>query len=379
MRRIYHFTEDGDTSGFFPALAKYHDRQRYQMTFASLKAMEPGLQGFMRDQGVATFSCNARSRLGYPVAFFRLLRRLLQVPADVFHAHLFDPAVVGLSAAWLRRVPVRVLTRHYSNYHTRINRPFHVKLDQLCTALASRVIAVSGDTAAHLVDVEGAPRTKVSVVHNGIDFERVRPSSSSSRASVRRELGLEREFVFLIAARLHPEKGYEYLFEATRLLMRQRPEPFVVLVAGRGPQQPHYEALARDLGIAERVRFLGFRRDLPDLMVASDVFVLPSLAEAFGLVLAEALYLGVPVLSTRVGGIPEIVDDGVDGLLVPPGDASALRIGMERFLTGKVSLPGTGAAAVKKVGRSFSFEKMLLGYERVYDQAFGDVKPPSSS
>lgn len=372
LHHLVHFAEDGDTSGFFPALARYHDREKYQLTFATLKPMAPGLEAFMRTQGVGVFTCNARNRLVYPVSVLRLSTFLRAGHCGIFHAHLFDPAIVGLTAACVARVPARVLTRHYSNYHTRIDRRLHVKLDQWCTALSHQVIAVSNETADHLVQMEGAPAEKVNVIHNGIDFERVRVSGPDARNRVRAELGLGDFFTFLIAGRLHPEKGYEHLFEAVRLLKGQTERPFLLLVAGRGTFLEKYQDLVRSLNIVDRVRFLGFRTDLPDLMVASDVFVLSSVAESFGLVLAEALYLGLPVLATRAGGIPEIVDDGVDGRLVAPGDAVALSNAMGSFLRGEVLLPGQGAAAVRKVRGRFDFQQMLRKYEAVYERMLGE-------
>ena len=368
MRHLIHFAEDGDTSGFFPALAKYFDRDKYRLTFATLKPMAPWLEAFFHDRGIETFSCNAGGRMRYPVTILKLARRLRLNGCEVFHAHLFDPSVVGLTAASLAAVPARILTRHYSNYHTRINRTLHVQLDRWCTSRSHHVIAVSNETAEHLIQVEGASKGKVSVIHNGLDFERVKVSGPEARARIRAELELGETFVFLVAGRLHPEKGYEHLFNAVRLLRSRIERPFIVLVAGRGPFLERYEELVRTLGIADCVRFLGFRNDLPDLMVASDLFVLPSVAEAFGLVLAEALFLGRPVLATRVGGIPEIVDDGIDGRLVPAGDPGALSAGMEAFLLGTLRLPGQGEAAVQKVMMRFNFEQMLRKYEAVYER-----------
>lgn len=319
----------------------------------------------MRVRGVETFSCSAPSRLVYPISILRLARFLAAGGYDIFHSHLFDPSVVGLSAARLANTRARVLTRHYSNYHTRINRPLHVGLDRWCTARAHHVIAVSNETAEHLVQIEGAPPGKVTAVHNGIDFERVKASRPNIRGALREELGLGETFTFLAAGRLHPEKGYEHLLKAVqRLRVAQR--PFTVLIAGRGPLLDHYRGMASSLGVADHVRFLGFRDDLADLMVASDVFVLASVAESFGLVLAEALFLGIPILASRVGGIPEIVDDGIDGCLVPPGSPEALASAMGRFLSGSVNLPGRGEAAIRKVRLKFDFGQMLRAYEAVY-------------
>jgi len=114
------------------------------------------------------------------------------------------------------------------------------------------------------------------------------------------------------------------------------------------------------------VSFLGFRKDSPDLMAAADVVVLPSLAEAFGLVLTEALYLGTPVVATRVGGIPEIVDDGVDGTLVPPADSRALASAILDLLENPQRRERLAGAGREKVMRRFRFEDMVRSYEDIY-------------
>jgi glycosyltransferase involved in cell wall biosynthesis len=233
--------------------------------------------------------------------------------------------------------------------------------------MSQRVIAVSQHTADHLVQVEHAPVEKVRVIHNGIDFDRVRVSSPDAPARVRAELGAVGRLVVLIAARLHPEKGYESLLAAFARVVGGVPGT-VLLIAGTGPLESHYRRLAADHSLGDSVRFLGFRRDLPDIISAADIVVLPSLAEAFGLAAAEALYLGTPVVASRVGGLPEIVDDEIDGLLVPPNQPPALAEALVRLLTQpdlRARLAGRGR---QKVAERFSFQAMVRAYERVYDE-----------
>lgn len=372
LRRILHFAQDSDTSGFFPQLARWHDRERYRMYFGTLNATAPWLRDFMESESVQVFSCECRSRFDYPMGVARLVRFLRHARIDILHVHLFDPSVVGLTAGILAGVPVRVMTRHYSDYHTRLDRRWHVRLDRMCTAMSTGVIAVSEHTAEHMISEEAAPPTKLRVIVNGIDFDRVRLSAPDAALRLRHELGVEHGYLVLVAARLHPEKGYEHLFRAVASLKERLDKPLVLAVAGTGPLQAMYEAQVRELGCADAVRFLGFRKDLPDLMTAADVFVLPSVAEAFGLVLTEALYLGTPVVATRVGGIPEIVAHGVDGVLVPPGDSASLADAIARMLCDREQRRRLAGAGREKVIRRFQFRDMVRSYEQYYADLFAN-------
>lgn len=369
MQRILHFAQDGDTSGFFPQLARWHDRSRYEMFFATLNPIAPWLADYMREQGVECFSCDCRTRSEYAAGMFRLARFLRRKRIDILHTHLFEPSVIGLVAGVLARTRTRVLTRHYSDYHTRIDKRWHVRLDQLTTRLSHRVIAVSKHTADHLIEVEGASREKVHTILNGIDFDRAEPSAPDARARVRRELKAEDDYILLIVARLHPEKGHHYLFEALNEVRRRVSRPVRLLVAGAGTFDAVYRNEVRALGCDDIVSFLGFRKDSADLMAAADLVILPSLAEAFGLVLTESLYIGTPVVATWAGGIPEIVEDDVDGVLVPPADSQALADAIVELLNDSRKRERMSGAGREKVRTRFCFQEMVRSYEALYADA----------
>lgn len=373
---MLHFAESDDTSGFFPQLGTFHNRERYRLLFGTLKPIAPWLREFLERQGVACISCGARTRAEYPLSLVRLTRYLQQAQVDVLHTHLFEPSVVGLVAGVLARTPVRVVTRHYSNYHTRIGKKWHVRADRLCNRMSHAIVAVSKHTLEHLVNEEGTAPEKVHVILNGIDFSRARSSGVDVVAKLRKELAVENGYMLLMPARLHPEKGHTYLFQALPGIRKRVARDVVVLVAGAGPFEEAYRQQVRALGCDDIVRFLGFRRDVWDLMAAADLVVLPSVAEAFGLVLAEALYLGTPVVASRVGGIPEIVDDGIDGVLVPPADSGALADAIVRLLNDGQERQRLAGAGREKVRGRFSFEQMARGYERLYERLLPQVCQP---
>src|SRR5262249_9486398 len=265
-QRVLHFAQDSCTSGFFPQLAKWHDRARYQMYFATLNPMASWLRDYMESEAVSCFSCNCVGRSQYPLGMIRLARHLRRQHIDVVHTHLCEPSVIGLLAAILARTGTRVMTRHYSDYHTRLNKKWHVRCDQLCTRLSQAVIAVSSHTADHLVQVEMAPREKVHAILNGIDFERIRVSGPDARERIRREFGVEDEYLLLILARLHPEKGHHYLFQALPEIRYRASKRVRLLVAGEGSFDAAYREMVRAIGCDEMVVFLGFRNDSPDLI-----------------------------------------------------------------------------------------------------------------
>jgi glycosyltransferase involved in cell wall biosynthesis len=259
------------------------------------------------------------------------------------------------------------MTRHYSDYHTRINKKWHVRLDQLCTRLSDAVIAVSRHTADHMITEEGAPPEKLHTVLNGIDFDRVALSSPDARQRVRQEFKAEDAHRLVQVARLHPEKGHHYLFQALSEIQRRVSKPVRLLVAGAGTFEAAYRDEVRALACEDMVSFLGFRKDSADLMAAADLVILPSVAEAFGLVLTEALYLGTPVVATRAGGIPEIVTEGVDGVLVPPADSHALASAIVELLNDEDLRKEMVGAGREKVLNRFRFEDMVRAYEAIYE------------
>jgi glycosyltransferase involved in cell wall biosynthesis len=366
--RLFHFAMDGDTSGFFPQLARHFDRSSFEMMFGTLRQTTRELRDVMTAEGVPVVSLDAGSRWGYPLAAARLASALRRHAVDIFHAHLFDPSVVGLVAARLAGVPVSMMTRHYSDYHTRIGKSWHVRLDRLCTALSHGIIAVSEQTRRVMVSEEKAPPAKVRVIHNGIDLGRVSPPDPEEVERLRSELGLADCAVVAVVARLHPEKGHTHLFRAMPALLAGTAGRLRLLVAGEGSFRAEYEREVEGLGVGHAVRFLGFRRDVVRLFCLADVVVLPSVAEAFGLVLVEAMALRRPIVATNTGGIPELIQHGESGWLVDPGSSPALAEGILKLLRDHALAQRLGERGRARALERFRFESTMRAYEEYYRQ-----------
>lgn len=295
-------------------------------------------------------------------ALARLLRR--ERPA-VFHAHMSSPVACkwGLAAALLARVPAVLGTVQVGAYEPP-NRSASWQLRALA-ARVDRYLAVSQEIAGELVEKLGWPAAKVEVAYNAVDVER---AAVAAPPGLRAQLGGSgtRPLV-LTPARLNAQKGHGVLLEA----IAEVPEALFVL-AGDGPERGALEARAAELGVAERVRFLGRREDVPQLLAASDVFALPSLYEGSSLAVLEAMAAGTAVVSSAIGGTEELIEDGRSGLLVPPGDAPALAAALRRVLGDPQLRADLAARARERVEAGLTREQNADRVAAVYHELLGE-------
>jgi L-malate glycosyltransferase len=227
---------------------------------------------------------------------------------------------------------------------------------------ASLVVGVSPQVIEPFVE-DGIDPAKTQVIYNGIDFSRLRPKTG---ASLRRELGLPHDAVVVVSiGSLIRRKGHDLLIRAFSHLGIER--NLRLLIAGDGPEQPNLELLVAELDLTSRVRFLGYSDDVAGICATSDLLALASRMESFGLVLAEAGYFGLPVVATAVGGIPEVVEDGVTGLLVPPEDPQALAAALARLIDDRDYRVRLGRAGKQRVETLFGVERMAENFHQAYD------------
>jgi glycosyltransferase involved in cell wall biosynthesis len=373
---------DGDfASGYFPDLARFADGERYETVFTSLDGLPedrvalltvPGVSRYVPLDAATNFGGQATGLLGRgrwaAATELRLARFVSRIRPDIVHAHLYLPALLGTLAAALRGVPARVVGRHHSDLLHRAARPIHVRADQLATRLSNAVITNSEFTRAVMVEREAAPPDKVHVVYYGLDTKSLVPAAAERLETLRVELGLTGDrLVVLVPARLDREKGHEHLFDALARLGRDNARAFHVLVAGEGPDREHFERRVEELGIQEHVSFLGHRRDLPLVYQVADLTVLPSLSEAFGQVLIESLCFGTAVVATRVGGIPEIVEDGRTGLLVAPANSGDLACALRASAEQPERRAAMARAGQTHVREAFDSRRTARNNEAVYE------------
>jgi len=256
------------------------------------------------------------------IATGALAAHLVDVRPDVIHNHMYRAELVGTRAAIAlgevgHRRPYIVSTVHSSRVRSEEDR----EMLRVLTPQMDQLIAVSRMIEDKLVS-EGRTSAPITRIYNGVDLSRYERIEAC--CTLPDEYGMEPGSQIVgVVARLEPEKGHPTLLEAWPLVLRVVPDAYLLIV-GEGSRREALEAQTRDLRIAHRVVFTGRRDDVPAVTAALDVAVLPSYREAQGLSILEALALSRPVVASNVGGIPEMITDGVDGLLVPPHDATDL-------------------------------------------------------
>jgi glycosyltransferase involved in cell wall biosynthesis len=328
--------------------ARHTDRGRFALHFVSLTT-RGRLAGDIEACGWPVTTLEEPGGLR-PGMVLRLARLFRGQRFDVVHTHDDKPLLYGSAAVSLARVPRLLHTRHHGKIReVRVRQAAAIKL---AARLTDDFVCVSEDSARATV-AQGVPVRRVRTIWNGIDttrFAYTGPCAAGPAVTV---------------ARLSPEKDVGNLLRATARLLPECPD-FHLEIAGDGSCMAGLRRLADELGLGERVTFLGEVRDIPTLLARASLFVLPSLAEGISLTLLEAMARGLPVVATRVGGNPEVVADGQTGILVPARNPPALAAALAKIWRDPEAGQRLGAAGRSRVEKHFDIRGMVGRYEQLY-------------
>ncbi|HEX2685581.1 MAG TPA: glycosyltransferase [Kofleriaceae bacterium] len=301
----------------------------------------------------------ARPRPGVdPVLVLRLARWLRTHRVDLVHTHNRMALIYGAPAG--RLAGARVVHTKHGNNPKGGTRLFAGKLS---ARLVDAFVAVSAETAEFARKRNEIDERRLMVIANGIELGRFHPEPAA-RARVRNELGIAGDaWVIGTVGRIATEKNQALLLRAMAPLLGPKVR---LIVAGDGPLLPALSELAGTLGVTQLTHLLGARRDVPDVLNALDVFVMSSDTEGLPLVVLEAMATSLPVVSTSVGGIPNVLEEGQTGFLVPAGDEAALRHRVEKLYSDPAASRACGARARSAAVTRFSAERMQRDYLELY-------------
>lgn len=296
-----------------------------------------------------------------PILWWHMLR----LRPDIVHCNLFDDSLPGLIAAKLAGVRRRVITRQDTGFHW-LYAPRWVALDRWNNRQATRIIAISEENRRFIIEREGAPAEKTTLVHNGIPAEIFTRQHEGTIAELRERFGIRPGHLVIGNVARHVEwKGHRHVIAAAARIAEEHPHARFLL-CGNGALRPEMEQLAQQLGVQDHVVFIDRIEpvDMPSFYGLLDIYIHGAMLEPFGLVYAEAMMNGVPVVSTRTGAARDAIADGVNGILVHEASGTALAHGVERLL--KMDRRALGEEGRSTALRMFTFGVMWKGTTDVY-------------
>jgi glycosyltransferase involved in cell wall biosynthesis len=281
---------------------------------------------------------------------------------DVAHSHEFSMAVYGAWASWRSGVP-HVITMHGGRYYNdRWQRRLAMRA---AIAMSDQVVAVSEPLAHAISNDLAVQRSKVMVLSNGVRHD------EPQVITLRNELQLAPGDQLMVAVgNLYPVKGHLHAIDALALLKSRHPSVHLA-ISGRGDLEGELRQRAREHGLEHRVHLLGLRRDVPAVLAAADLFVLPSLSEGLPLALLEAMFAGCPIVATDVGQVRVALANGSAGILVEPGNPATLAAGLDRLLSDPAEARRLGGIAALHAAGEYDLSRMVQRYVGVYEKALG--------
>ena len=311
------------------------------------------------ERGIKTFSlkCDGRFDIG---AIFRLKKYLVEAKVDILHTHNYKSDMIGACAAFLAKVPVIATAHGFTDVTHSVS--FYEKLDRLVLrAFFSKVIVVTGEM------LKNFPEGKKEVIANGVDIDQF-SRDAQKREALRKNYQIkDNEILIGTVGRLSREKNQRMLLEALYPLMRDD-DAIRVMVVGDGPKAEELKQFATARHLEDRIIFTGNMRDTVSVYSALDIFVLSSLTEGVPLTILEAMASKLPVVATRVGGIPEMINDDKTGLLVDARDVCALRAKITNLIKNPGKRQQLAESASRFVKTNYSLKRMCAAYREVYKE-----------
>ena len=368
-RKIFYLVDSlniGGTETQAVELARRMDPKTYDVTLACLRKEGP-LLDLLNGSAVNVVEFRPKGGIDSPRGLYQLARMVAYLRRgkfDVLHAHDLWSNMMGVVAGKLAGVPV-VITSQRDLSHGDWYQGSRKKWLRRAQNASSAVVTNARMIREGLVSQEGLAADKVRVIYNGVDLERF-VTSPSMRARI--FSGMERAKLIVLVGNMHTDvKGQPTLIAAASEIVSRFPQARFVLV-GDGDKRREFEAGAHAAGVAASFMFLGRRNDVADILAACDIAVLPSAAEGMPNAVLEYMAAGLPVVASAVGGNLEVIADGGTGLLVPPGNATALAQAVSRLLGDEVLALRLARTGRELVQQRFSFERLTREVGALYEE-----------
>jgi len=334
----------------------------------------------LREKGIPIFTYSSLIRRINPLLDLRCLIQLFfffrKEKPFIVHTHTSKGGVLGRLSAWLARVPVIVHTPHghiFWGYYGPLITELFIFMERLVAKITDKIVCLTEQEKRDHIQFKISRPEKFVTIHSGVDFSGFK-KTGSFKNRIREELGIPNgEPVIGTVGRLVPIKGHEYMIRAFALLMNEYDNLWLILV-GDGFLGHYLKTLCKELEIKEKVVFAGWRSNVPDFLSLFDIFVFPSLNEGMGRVLVEAMAAGKPIVASNVGGIPDMVKDGQNGLLVPVANVKALAKSIDFLLTNPEKRKEMGGKG-RKMATQYGSDSMVQKIDQLYQDLLREKMP----
>jgi glycosyltransferase involved in cell wall biosynthesis len=348
-------------------LVKHVNRDRYEIIVCSVGQGGP-LQNEFENLGIKVVMF--QKKFAFDLSLVLKVKRLIQEEGiDIIQTTLLYADLIGAVAARLANVPTVISweTVSHGSFDTLRTKSRHKIAYRFAMRYVSKIVAVSDETRDFIITFRKIDPGKIQTIHYGVDLNKFQKTSSNGK---RQEIGISNETpVVGVVARLEEVKGHRFLIEAAKEIINKIPDTQFVFI-GDGSLRSSFEQRVEELGLTSNFKFLGFRKDVHDLLNVLDVFVLPSISEGLPNVILEAMANEKPVVATAVGGIPEAIINGETGYLVPEKNSEALQEAIIKLLENKKNANKMGRNGRKRVEEEFSLQKEIAEFEKLYDKCY---------
>jgi glycosyltransferase involved in cell wall biosynthesis len=359
---IYQNSKIGGVQQQILNLLKAYNREVFNPIFCCLGPKEE-IGKEIEGMGIDCISLNRSRYNRFSLKIVTDLHRLIKKKhIHILRTHRYRSNFYGRLAAFLTGVPVIVASVH-DNYR-KDKRPARKMINRILSKMTDKIVAVSEEVKRDIMRYDKIAPSKIVVIPNGIDIKRFNPKGNF--ADIRKEFSIKQGAIVVgFVGRIVPAKGLQYLIDSIPYV-KEEFKNIKLLIIGEGSIVARLHQQAKEKKVYDSIIFAGKRRDIPDILSCIDIFVMPSIAEGLPNALLEAMAMGKPIVATEVGGIPEVIKNGVNGLLVPPRNPGALATAMEGLIGNDRLTAQMGHAARDLVLDKFSMVTIAQKWQTLY-------------
>jgi glycosyltransferase involved in cell wall biosynthesis len=310
-------------------------QEQYNLTYILIGKERSALQNFLLERKIDVLVFPYKGKIDLAFIGFKVLKSLIRLKPEIVHTHLWVANVVGLTAAWFARVKKRIFTRHHATEHYE-NHPAGLKWDKLCNRLATHIIAISKNVEDILINMDGAPREKVVMIHHGFDLSFFQDVSDERVNQLRQKYALnDRRTVIGVISRFEEWKGIQFIIPAFQKIIKSFPDVHLILANAQGGYAWQINSMLADLPPKSYTK-ISFENDLASLYKLFDIFIhvpVNEKVEAFGQIYVEALAAGIPSVFTLSGIAPEFIEHEKNALVVDFKNSEYIYASIVRLLT----------------------------------------------